>query len=188
MVGSTLLVVILLFPISEVALAVFKRANRRAAAVDDRGSLRLIWIVIGASVCAAIGLEWVSAAAIQVPGRILHPVALGLLLLGLAIRWVSILTLGRFFTVNVSVQHDHELVEAGPYRYVRHPSYSGLLLAFVGLGLNAGNWLSLGAVVIPITLAVLWRIRIEERALVEALGTPYVQYSARTKRLVPGLD
>jgi protein-S-isoprenylcysteine O-methyltransferase len=187
MLDKVLLVVVALFPVSEIALTVVKRANRRAAALDDRGSMRLLWMVIGASVCAAVGFTWIPAAAIHAPSRVLHLLALGVLLLGMTIRWLSILTLGRFFTVDVSVQHDHELVETGFYRHVRHPSYSGLLLAFVGLGVFFGNWLSLGVLALPITLAVLRRIRIEERALREALGAPYEEYSSRTKRLIPGV-
>jgi protein-S-isoprenylcysteine O-methyltransferase len=187
MLRSIIMVVIVLFPISEIALAVLKRANPRAATVDDRGSMRFLWLVISASVCAAIGFQWLPAAAIHAPAVVLRMLGLGLLLVGLAVRWLSILTLGRFFTVNVAVQRDHSLIEAGLYRYVRHPSYSGLLLAFLGLGVFFANWLSLTVLVVPVALAVVRRIGIEERALLDALGVPYVEYSSRTKRLVPGL-
>jgi protein-S-isoprenylcysteine O-methyltransferase len=79
------------------------------------------------------------------------------------------------------------VIAAGPYRYVRHPSYAGLLLAFLGLGVFFGNWLSLGVLMIPITLAVIHRIRLEESMLVSALGPAYNAYCARTKRLIPGV-
>jgi protein-S-isoprenylcysteine O-methyltransferase len=187
MLRSIILAVIVLFPVSEVVLAVLKRAKPSGASVDDRGSMRLLWLVVGTSVCAAFAFQWVPAAAIHAPAVILRVLALGLMLLALAVRWISIITLGRFFTVNVSVQSDHRLVEAGFYRHVRHPSYSGLLLAFIGLGVSFGNWLSLAVLAVPISLAVLWRIAIEERALRDALGASYVEYSSRTKRLVPGL-
>jgi protein-S-isoprenylcysteine O-methyltransferase len=186
MLGSILMVVIVLFPVSEIALSVLKRAQPGAASLGDRGSLRFLWVVISASICAAIGFQWLPAAAIHAPAVVLRMVALGLLVFGLAVRWVAILTLGRFFTVNVAVQRDHSLIETGLYRYVRHPSYSGLLLAFLGLGVFFANWLSLVALVVPIALAVLRRIGIEEHALREALGDPYVEYTSRTKRLVPG--
>lgn len=187
MLRGTLLVLVVLFPISEIALAVLKRADSRAATVDDRGSLRLLWLVIGASVSAAVGFQWVPAAAIDAPAVVLQSLSLGLLLLGLIVRWVSILTLGRFFTVDVAVQTGHALVETGFYRYVRHPSYSGLLLLFLGLGIFYANWLSLAVLVVPTTLAVLRRIGIEERALREAFGATYAEYSSRTRRLVPWL-
>ncbi len=184
---SILLAVVVLFPISEIALAVLKRADSRAAAVRDRGSMGLIWLVIGASVSVAAASQWVSAAAIHAPAAILRPLALGLIVSGLVVRWMSILTLGRFFTVNVAAQNDHSLVETGLYRHLRHPSYSGLLLAFLGLGVFFANWLSLAVLVVPTTLAVLRRIAIEERVLRDALGSSYVEYCSRTRRLVPGL-
>jgi protein-S-isoprenylcysteine O-methyltransferase Ste14 len=102
-------------------------------------------------------------------------------------RWVSIIHLGRFFTVNVAIAADHQLVETGPYRFIRHPSYSGALLAFVGWGMVLRNWASLLIALLPIAVAFLYRINVEERALLEALGDCYRAYMARTKRLIPFL-
>ena len=64
---------------------------------------------------------------------------------GIAIRWYAIVYLGRFFTVNVAIAADHRLIDSGPYRFVRHPSYIGALMAFLGLGLTLGNWVSLAS-------------------------------------------
>jgi protein-S-isoprenylcysteine O-methyltransferase len=182
-----LLTVVVLFPVSEITLAVMKRANARVSTVQDRGSIRLLWLVIGVSICAAAAFQWIPAASIQAPTATLHLLVLGFMVVGLVVRWASILTLGRFFTVDVAVRDDHVLVETGFYRHVRHPSYSGLLLVFVGMGFFFANWLSLAALVVPITAAILRRIGIEERALRDALGAPYVEYCSRTKRFVPGL-
>jgi protein-S-isoprenylcysteine O-methyltransferase Ste14 len=113
--------------------------------------------------------------------------ALAFLLAGLAIRAVAIVTLGRFFTARVSIQEDHRLVRRGLFRHVRHPSYSGLLLAFAGLGLTLGNWLSLAAILVPITASVLYRIRVEESFLEEKFGREYAEYRRSTRCLVPGL-
>ena len=77
------------------------------------------------------------------------------------------------------------MVTAGPYRVLRHPSYTGLLLAFTGVGLASANWVGLAAMaVLPLT-AILWRIRAEERALTATLGDRYGGYAAQHKRLVP---
>jgi protein-S-isoprenylcysteine O-methyltransferase len=184
--GTLVTLLFLLFPLSEILLAIVKR-SRGAAATEDRGSLRLLWLTISMAVALAIVLQFPRAARLPLPATMRVAVALGLLAVGLAIRWVAILTLGRFFTVNVAVHEDHRLVETGLYRYVRHPSYTGLLLAFLGLGVLFGNWLSIAALMILITLAVMRRIRVEESALAAALGTTYTEYCARTKRLVPGL-
>jgi protein-S-isoprenylcysteine O-methyltransferase len=87
--------------------------------------------------------------------------------------------------VNVAVAADHQLVDSGPYRWIRHPSYSGLVLIFLGLGLSGGNWLSLLLVLLPPLLVLQRRIRIEEAVLRGALGNAYVRYCARTRRLIP---
>jgi protein-S-isoprenylcysteine O-methyltransferase len=104
---------------------------------------------------------------------------------GLVLRWYSILHLGRFFTVNVAIAADHQLVDTGPYRFVRHPSYTGALLAFIGFALVLRNWASVLMISVPIAFAFLYRISVEERALVQALGERYRAYIKRTKHLIP---
>jgi protein-S-isoprenylcysteine O-methyltransferase len=177
-------IVVVLFPMSEIALGVFKRAGRGTVR-DDRGSMRVLWQAIGIGVALAIGAQWTSFGRMQVGSQILNLAGLVLVVGGLAIRWIAILTLGRLFTVNVAIHADHHVVQAGLYRYVRHPSYSGLLLAFLGLGLFYGSWLSLVLLMTPISFALANRIAREEQALLAALGQPYADYCARTKRLVP---
>ena len=186
---DSVLLIFMLFPLSEIVLAVVKRARGSTAAVEDRGSMLFLWLTITLAVGLAIAivLKFPRAARLPLPATIRVGAALGLLAAGLAIRWVAILTLGRFFTVNVAIHEDHALVETGLYRYVRHPSYTGLLLAFLGLGVLFGNWLSIAALMILITLALMRRIRVEESALAAALGPTYADYCARTKRLIPGL-
>ena len=187
MLRTAQLVVVSLFPVSEVALAIIKRADARSSRVEDRRSMRLLWLAIALGVIGAISFQWLPSARIGLPSGMVSVLALTLLLLGLVVRWTAIMTLGRLFTVDVAISESHELVQRGLYRYVRHPSYSGLLLAFLGLGLFFANWLSLLVLMIPITLAVTNRIVKEEEALLSALGPPYAAYCARTKRLIPGL-
>jgi protein-S-isoprenylcysteine O-methyltransferase Ste14 len=182
-----LLLVIVLFPLSEIALAIFKRANASVAEVQDRGSMRLLWIAIGVGVAGAIAAEWVPAARMQLSPDLLRALALALMVGGLALRWAAIVTLGRFFSVDVAIRQDHAVVQTGLYRLARHPSYTGLLLAFLGLGVSFRSWLSLVALLAPVTLAVVGRVRTEERALLAALGAPYAAYCARTRRFIPGV-
>ncbi len=180
-------VAIVLFPASEVALALFRRARPGAAAIADRGSMRRLWLAVGVGVVLAVLGQTVRAARLPIGETACRGLALVVLLAGLGLRWAAILTLGRLFTVDVAIQPNHALVQSGLYRVVRHPSYTGLLLAFLGLGISFGNWLSLAGLLVPIALAVIGRMNTEERALAEALGPPYRTYCARTKRLVPGL-
>jgi protein-S-isoprenylcysteine O-methyltransferase Ste14 len=180
-------IAVVAFPVSEILLAVFKRARADVAMAADRGSMRVIWIVICVGVVAASLVQGVRIGRLGVSTTVLYPIALALLLTGLLIRWMAIITLGRLFTVDVAIHTGHAVVDTGLYRYVRHPSYAGLLLAFLGVGVVFGNWLSILVLVVPITFAVLNRIRQEEAALRAALGDAYTGYCRRTKRLVPGI-
>jgi len=179
--------VVVLWVASEVALVGLTRARRLHAYVRDRGSLVLFWGAIVGSLAGALALRPLSATLMPLPTAWLHGIALLLLGGGLGIRWAAILTLGRFFNTAVTIHADHRLIRSGPFRWVRHPSYAGVLLAFLGLGVSFGNWLSLLVLCGPILAAVLHRIRVEEAALVEALGAEYTAYRKATRRLIPGL-
>jgi protein-S-isoprenylcysteine O-methyltransferase Ste14 len=109
------------------------------------------------------------------------------MLMGVALRWYSAAVLGKYFTFDVAIQGSHTLIEAGPYRYVRHPSYSGALLSLLGFGLTLGNWAALVAAPSCLGFAYFYRIPIEEQALSSALGDVYEQYMNRTWRLIPFL-
>lgn len=182
------LIMNVLWALSEVVLIVFTCRNLRKASPRDRGSRILLWCVIGAGIAAGTVVQAVvSTARIRIPEPWLLGVSLLLLVGGLVIRWTAILTLGRFFTTSVAIHQDHRLVRAGLFRLVRHPSYSGLLLLILGMGLSFGNWLSFAVIVVSFLAALLYRIQVEEAALVEALGQDYIEYCKTTKRLLPGI-
>jgi protein-S-isoprenylcysteine O-methyltransferase len=174
------------YGLSELYLA-FTRHSRSQAVSRDRSSLFVLWGFIAVSLWLGIQMVWLCPAA-TVPYRTgFYFLGFILFLAGLALRWYSIGYLGRYFTVNVSISAEHKLVDSGPYHYIRHPTYTGALLAFVGLGFCFGNWLTILFFTVPIIGAFLWRIRIEERALIEALGENYRAYMRRTKRLIPAV-
>ncbi len=114
-------------------------------------------------------------------------VGIFLMLLGITLRWYSVAVLGKYFTFDVSIQSGQVLVEVGPYRYIRHPSYTGALLTLLGFGLALGNWAGLAAALSCMGFAYAYRIPVEEAALSSALGEVYKQYMRRTWRLVPFL-
>ena len=180
-------IVTVVWALSEGFLIVFTRRNRRGALPRDKGSRAILWCVIGAGIAAGTAVQAVSTASIRMPEPWLLGVSLLFLVAGLAIRWTAILTLGRFFTTSVAIHQDHRLVRTGLFRLVRHPSYSGLLLLFLGMALSFGNWLSFAVILVPFLTALLYRIQVEESALVEALGQDYVEYRKSTKRLLPGI-
>jgi protein-S-isoprenylcysteine O-methyltransferase len=183
-----LVVLTLAFFASEVALATLRRSRRRDGATRaDRGSGPLLWIVITLAMTAAVSLAGARAGRLPFRPSVIRPVASALFGLGAALRWWAVITLGRFFTVDVATHADHALVDRGPFRYVRHPSYTGLLLEFCGVGVSLGNGVSLLVLMVPLVATLAYRIRVEEAALRRVLGAPYEAYCARTKRIVPGL-
>jgi protein-S-isoprenylcysteine O-methyltransferase Ste14 len=117
----------------------------------------------------------------------LRPAAFAILVLGLGIRGVAIITLGKAFSANVATSVGQKLQRSGLYALVRHPSYLGLELIFLALGLHSRTWACFAVVLIPPTLAVLYRIHVEETALRQAFGADYEDYSRDTKRLIPGI-
>ena len=106
---------------------------------------------------------------------------------GITIRQWAVWTLGRFFTIDVRVQSGQTVVDRGPYRWVRHPAYTGLIMTFVGLGLTLGNWAALALLAVVPTAGLVYRMRVEEDALLDGLGEPYRRYAAGRPRLFPGI-
>jgi protein-S-isoprenylcysteine O-methyltransferase Ste14 len=171
--------------ISELLLTVTRRSRSRTGTRQDQSTLGVLWLVIMASVVAGVCVARYWPAAALAHGRVVAFASVVLFVAGLVLRWWAIITLGRFFTVDVTIEKDHQLVERGPFRVVRHPSYTGVLLAFVGFALSLRNWAAFLVVILPIFAAFIHRMNVEERALSRALGSSYTDYMRRTKRLVP---
>jgi protein-S-isoprenylcysteine O-methyltransferase Ste14 len=171
--------------VPEMLGALFQR-ERAMVQNRDRGSERILVAgIVGSQILAfnlavdetnvVIGLD---QAAFLAVGAVV-------MLFGVALRWYAIRVLGRFFTRNVAIREDHEIIRAGPYRYVRHPSYSGYLMAALGLGIALDNWLALGALLFANAAVFGYRIRVEEAVLVGVFGQDYVAYQRTTRRLIP---
>ncbi|GAA3911641.1 methyltransferase family protein [Luteimonas lutimaris] len=151
----------------------------------DGGTLRVLVVVIFASIALATGFDGLDVARFARPLQApLWWLGIALMVAGMPLRWWSIHVLARHFTVDVAIRPDHELIRSGPYRLLRHPSYTGLLMTFAGFALCLGNWLSLAAMA-PVVLALMWRIQVEERALSAAFPDGYPAYARTTKRLLP---
>src|SRR6267154_4722984 len=154
----------------------------------DQGSLNLILILWWVGIAMAVLMSsLLPQAAIPWKRTSIFLVGICFMLLGVILRWYSAAVLGKYFTFDVAIQGGQTLIEVGPYRYVRHPSYSGALLSLLGFGLALGNWLGLAANLSSMGFAYAYRISVEEAALASALGESYKQYMRRTWRLVPFL-
>jgi protein-S-isoprenylcysteine O-methyltransferase Ste14 len=150
---------------------------------QDRSSFRIIQAAGLVAIVAAVicrYLNWtIAPSAIQYIGLLLIPV-------GLAIREWAIIKLGRFFARTVQIEPGHRLITDGPYRWIRHPAYTGMVLIYLGIALAMGTWLG-GAATLGIMLAAtLYRIRVEEQVLIQFFGNEYRDYMKRTWRLFPG--
>jgi protein-S-isoprenylcysteine O-methyltransferase len=173
-----------IYGLSELYLAITRRSHTQAVS-HDRRSFVLLWTVIVISLWLGIQMIWLfPGAAVPFPTGF-YVFGFIFFLGGLALRSYSIGYLGRYFTIDVSIATGHKLIDSGPYRYIRHPSYTGALLAFVGLGFCFGNWLTIFFLTVPIIAAFLRRIHIEEEALLDALDENYRDYVRRTKALIP---
>lgn len=179
---------------SELLLTISRRSRSKTGTKQDKSTLGMIWVVIAVSIMAGVFVARSTSLRAGVIGLFDFPesnwipvLAVGLFAAGLAVRWWAIVTLGRFFTVDVVVEKDHEVVQRGPFRWVRHPSYTGVLVAFMGWAMTLGNWVAMAVVLVPIFAAFVRRMNVEEEALRGALGERYTAYMRRTKRLAPGL-
>jgi protein-S-isoprenylcysteine O-methyltransferase Ste14 len=167
------------------AIEVRQALHRRPGATNtDRGSLMVVRLAaVAGALLAAVGLRVPGAAIPYSP--VLMVVSLAFVWAGVALRWWSFRTLGQYFTFQVMTSADQPVIMSGPYRYLRHPSYTGILLILLGIGISYGSWLSLAAITLLPLAGFINRIRVEEAALASALGQRYTTYARGRKRLVP---
>jgi protein-S-isoprenylcysteine O-methyltransferase Ste14 len=184
--GLLIEIVCFLWAASELALLFFRRSKQPD---QNRDARSVVWlnITIYGSLALAIACFVSGFGHVDYANLLFARTGLILIILGLCIRWIAILTLRKYFTVNVAIQASQRLIRAGLYRFVRHPSYSGSLLSFLGLAMVFSNWVVLLIVLAPITVAFIRRIRLEERVLTDAFGAEYTEYCHSSWRLFPGI-
>ena len=173
--------------LGEIWVLVATRTRGGGGEVRDRGSLRILWLVIIASVTAAIWYGETHTPTMFGGASWVRTVSVIVMMVALAIRWTAIVTLGKSFSANVAIHATQKVCKTGIFSVVRHPSYSGLMLVFVAIGIHTRNWIGFALAVVPTFAAMAYRIHVEEIALREAFGEEYVEYSRTTKRLVPGI-
>jgi len=177
----------------EISLRLRDDARGKGGTGRDRGTRALNFGLFVVAVVVADVLSFVigkhSPLWIPGAGNDGWPIAVGLVViwLGLAVRVWAIVVLGRSFRTTVEVDAGQAVVSHGPYRWVRHPSYSGLLLIAAGFGLAFGNWPGLAICILLPLVATLRRIQVEESELTRVLGDPYLAYRDCTKHLIPGV-
>ena len=173
-----------LYGFFEVFMNLRQRGKSIVTTSSDKGSLWLLYtlITIGYALSFSIGATKI--------GRMNHwaaffVVGVVLTVIGLMIRIQSMLTLKQYFTYSISQVENHELVETGLYKTIRHPGYLGQLMIFAGISTSLSNWLSILLMMIPITIGYIYRIKVEERFMIGQMGENYLNYQKRTKRIIP---
>ena len=159
--------------------------NHKAESTDWDKFSRTVWDVGTCIGVIGVVVGYTDVGRIETGSSFLGLGGIVVMFVGLAIRWTAIYTLGRYFTRTVTIKDDHRIIQRGLYKHLRHPAYTGALLAHVGLGLAFANWVSFLLIFAPILVAALYRMHIEEDALVQAFGGEYVEYARNTKRLIP---
>ena len=176
------------FDISLAAFAVgeFSQAvkwRRGASRVNLRGEVAFRVIFFAGILMLPLAQTLAPEAVLEGPGVFIVGIVVGWL--GLLLRWWSFATLGKYFTTVVKTSADQVIVSRGPYRILRHPSYSGLLAALLGSGLMLGNWAGSCASSFLILPALIYRLLGEEHAMIDALGDAYLDFAKHRARLVP---
>jgi protein-S-isoprenylcysteine O-methyltransferase Ste14 len=181
------LLLCLLWIAAEISLARKTRLDSQSMSENEERSQWVLWITVVVSLIIAMIFKTFAWSPIPIQYLPRQLVALMLFVAGLYFRYAAVGRLGRFFTTNVSIQDEHVLIIDGPYRWVRHPAYTGLLMALVAAGIAMGDLLALMLLTVPSFFAFKYRIGIEERMLNKKFGTSYHDYSKTTTKLLPWL-
>ncbi|MCB8964441.1 MAG: isoprenylcysteine carboxylmethyltransferase family protein [Bacteroidales bacterium] len=181
-----LILLSVLFFVSEFLLMLVKRSKRiERKRQNDKGSLVLLWVII--TLCFTFGFMLANYRTWALINYAIAILGVMIILSGAIIRWISIIQLSSAFTVNVAIANNHKLKTNGVYKDVRHPSYFGLLLIMVGFSVSMNSYISILIITIPMLLAILYRIKVEEEILHAEFGDEYSNYKKNTKKLIPEL-
>ena len=178
-----LTICLLLILISGIIINLSKKSNSNIKSFDKK-SLLLFRILIPFSLTLSLSIYFLKLN-FSFSTNILILIGSLLVFLGLTIRWIAVLTLKESFTVSIEIQVDQKLKTNGIYTYIRHPSYTGLLVYYLGLGLLMTNYLSLTILIIGPLIAVLYRINKEELMLKNHFSSAFVKYSQKSKKIIP---
>ncbi len=175
---------LIILGITEGAISYWKRSKSQSRKTTaDRFSLLVLWITV--PTCIGLSVIITELAATKVPLNEIFYIGLALSIIGSVIRWSAIAQLKQAFTVDVSIVSDHQLTTTGVYTLLRHPSYTGLLLNYVGAWIALQNIYLLLCCSIAVFIAVSYRISVEEKVLLSEFGAEYEHFIKSTKKLIP---
>ncbi len=167
---------------------IVRKAQKLAARSDspDAGSFRVIVFGMWAATAIAFPLAWVPFLRLPAAWQpVVFVIGIATLVAGSLLRRHCWRLLGASFTGDVRAEPDQPIVTTGPYAMVRHPSYSAGILMNAGIGVALGSWGSITVLVLASLAVYSYRIAVEERALLAALGEPYREFMRTRRRLIP---
>jgi len=153
------------------------------AAKSDRGSFHVITIALILAISLSVYFRLNNIGTLT---GLFQWLGLVLMIAGSAFRQWALIHLGRFFSRSVQVEAEHRVITTGPYRWIRHPAYTGMILIYTGMIMALGTWLGTFVTFMLVTGSLLYRIRVEEQTLLTALGNEYREYIKNTWQLFPG--
>jgi len=159
--------------------------GRGAAIRQDRGTRLIVAVAVYLGIAAALAIARVPRLRAYANNWWTLGLGVAIVLAGAALRDWAILSLGRYFRREVTIEPGQRIVRRGPYRVLRHPSYTGIFLIVAGFGLAFGSWISAAIALLIVFVGMLPRIRVEERALAHAFGADYTDYANSTARVLP---
>lgn len=163
----------------------FIREGKKVDKSDDKNTRKAN--VISIILAIVIGNLFINVKYFRIAGSFNSHLIIAIIIIwtGLGLRFWAIQTLGKFFRTTVMIQKGHKVVQNGPYRYIRHPSYTGLLLTTIGVAIGMENWIGLILMISIVFIALQKRIILEEKVLQKSLSGEYQSYIKNTKRLIP---
>ncbi len=174
---------------SEILLNRKFRSSKDDQKGQDKGSIRVLWIgLLGGNAMAVLASIFFTSSVFRISSN--HQIAyagLVVTVIGMLFRFYAVWSLGRNFTVDVTIREGHNLHTDGVYSLLRHPSYTGMIISFIGFGISMNSWPGLLAVCVFVGASTIYRINVEEKALLEAFGKEYSDYKKRTSKLIPWL-
>ena len=168
----------------EMTLMRTAREQAKNAESKDAGSVQLIFWVGQLGLYAAFFFAFVRFGGMR-PLVPLFWVGTLLILLGSLLRRHCFRILGEYFTGDVKARADQPVIDRGAYRFVRHPSYTAGMILFTGIGLGFGNWIGFVLLMASVLVGYIYRVRVEEKALMETIGEPYVAFMKTRRRYIP---
>lgn len=157
--------------------------HQRKSLKSDHGSFLLIIVATTLAIFTSVALRVINFGTLT---GVFQWLGLFVILAGAIVRQWALIHLGRFFSRTVQIEASHQIVKTGPYQWIRHPAYTGMILIYPGISMALGTWLGALITCLFVTGSLLYRIQVEEATLTQAFGDEYRQYTEQTWRLFPG--